>query len=710
MSKSLEDETAIKELDLGHLFLQSRKAVGRQIINQFHIAKKVDQRPDLSLHAFLRSFGVPDDELSTFDGFTSVLDEKLADIKEELISFDLIKALITVNEDIRSRAINKLMAGAPISISDIHQLSDWAAWFQASDEDEFLSDGEAALDRAVERVATGLKSVIRQKANELLKALILFNSTNSESSDVDNRSEVVQLASDLLIQFRSLFGTEFVGIEDWHLIALDNPENRELAQCNYALDRISKGDLGQNFLVLENGYYAWSALDSISYLAGVKLDKRDQRARFRPRPMRKLNALVLCANGGGQALGIEAAGFRISVLHENSAKVSVTSANKNRPDWNTIVSDLRDKDSRDRIVSAAKASGSLDLIAGALPTAMWKTGKDGFNDADDLLGHVTELLKSLAPRSFFLETHKDIHTKSHRSAKHKLLTDYAKLGYQAEIVDLDVSHFGVPQQGRVHTYIIGMRKSDWANYRSPVLASRVTRNLRDALGDIAFPNRSMSERSSDADARKAGWESRLYDIWAENWLNEKGDDLAADVRHYDSDHFDDWAKLRINTRLQEDVAPTNKEAFLHLTIPMLQRLQSLPDDWLLTSGSDEGKLAELKSMTPPRLALAIARSIHIALTDQEVDPAFEGAVTIRSGKRRWDYLRDYNDFKDPLQHAAMEWKLFIQDEFRARDVDIEPSDLLDDDNDEDAFDASEMDDQLKSSEAHWRSKCRMPIR
>ena len=51
------------------------------------------------------------------------------------------------------------------------------------------------------------------------------------------------------------------------------------------------------------------------------------------------SSVELCAGGGGQALGLEAAGFNHLVLVEIESH-SVRTLRQNRPSWNVVESDL----------------------------------------------------------------------------------------------------------------------------------------------------------------------------------------------------------------------------------------------------------------------------------------------------------------------------------------------------------------------------------
>ena len=61
--------------------------------------------------------------------------------------------------------------------------------------------------------------------------------------------------------------------------------------------------------------------------------------------MSQFNSLEVCAGAGGQALGLELAGFDHAALVELESAACNT-LRLNRPDWNVIEADLRRFDGR----------------------------------------------------------------------------------------------------------------------------------------------------------------------------------------------------------------------------------------------------------------------------------------------------------------------------------------------------------------------------
>lgn len=91
----------------------------------------------------------------------------------------------------------------------------------------------------------------------------------------------------------------------------------------------------------------------------------------------KFTALELCAGGGGQALGLEMAGFKHTAAVEYEAQFCET-LRANRPNWNVLNKDIRDLDPSDYT--------GLDLLAGGVPCPP-------FSIAGKQLGSVSKMAK-----------------------------------------------------------------------------------------------------------------------------------------------------------------------------------------------------------------------------------------------------------------------------------------------------------------------------
>ena len=99
---------------------------------------------------------------------------------------------------------------------------------------------------------------------------------------------------------------------------------------------------------------------------------------------RSLTSLEICAGAGGQALGLERAGFEHVALVEIDSHACAT-LRLNRPSWNVLHQDVRD-------FQACKFEG-VDLLAGGVPCPPFsKAGHQlGRDDERDLFPEALRL-------------------------------------------------------------------------------------------------------------------------------------------------------------------------------------------------------------------------------------------------------------------------------------------------------------------------------
>ena len=71
-----------------------------------------------------------------------------------------------------------------------------------------------------------------------------------------------------------------------------------------------------------------------------------------------LTCIEICSGAGGQALGLERAGFE-AMAHVEFDRHACETLRLNRPDWNVVEGDVRD--------FSAKEFKGVDLLAGGVP-------------------------------------------------------------------------------------------------------------------------------------------------------------------------------------------------------------------------------------------------------------------------------------------------------------------------------------------------------
>src|SRR6059058_985084 len=135
------------------------------------------------------------------------------------------------------------------------------------------------------------------------------------------------------------------------------------------------------------------------------------------------STVELCAGGGGQALGLEMAGFHHEALVEYERHFCTT-LRKNRPHWNTYQEDIRG-------FAGEKFSG-IDLLAGGVPCPPFSiAGKQlGADDDRDMFPAAMALVKKIKPRAVLLENVPGLASARFDSYRNDLLAELARLGYQ----------------------------------------------------------------------------------------------------------------------------------------------------------------------------------------------------------------------------------------------------------------------------------------
>ena len=106
--------------------------------------------------------------------------------------------------------------------------------------------------------------------------------------------------------------------------------------------------------------------------------------------------LELCAGGGGQALGLEMAGFHHAAAVEYEPQFCTT-LRKNRPHWNVIQTDIRNLRHQDFT--------GIDLLAAGVPCPPFSIASKqlGADDDRDMFPAALDLIEHTKPRAVLLE-------------------------------------------------------------------------------------------------------------------------------------------------------------------------------------------------------------------------------------------------------------------------------------------------------------------
>lgn len=139
------------------------------------------------------------------------------------------------------------------------------------------------------------------------------------------------------------------------------------------------------------------------------------------------NSIEICAGAGGQALGLEMAGFNHVALveYENDYCECMKS---NRPNWNVLCQDVHKFD-------GTPYFGNIDLLAGGVPCPPFSlAGKQlGAEDERDLFPQMLRLVEEIRPRAVMIENVKGLMGSKFDEYRNTILQKPHKTGYSVHI-------------------------------------------------------------------------------------------------------------------------------------------------------------------------------------------------------------------------------------------------------------------------------------
>ena len=321
-------------------------------------------------------------------------------------------------------------------------------------------------------------------------------------------------------------------------------------------------------------------------------------------------SLEICAGAGGQALGLEQAGFEHVALVEYEQDYCEC-LKFNRPEWNIICQDVHN-------FSGKPYRGEIDLLSGGVPCPPFSVaGKQlGSNDERDLFPEMLRLVDEIRPKVVMIENVRGLMSSTFSEYRLSILTSLMAMGYCPHIQLLNAADFGVPQlRQRVIIVAVSYELRDTFVYPFP--SKKETPSVGDTLFDL------MSAK---------GWNG------AEKW-RERANTIAPTIvggskKHGGADLGPTrarmaWAELGIDGRGVADVAPSKDFLGMpRLTPRMIARIQGFPDDWYF--GDKKTKACRMiGNAFPPPMARAVGERITKVLFDNKTD---YGTINYRSQK------------------------------------------------------------------------------
>ncbi|MCC6415425.1 MAG: DNA (cytosine-5-)-methyltransferase [Opitutaceae bacterium] len=323
--------------------------------------------------------------------------------------------------------------------------------------------------------------------------------------------------------------------------------------------------------------------------------------------MSKPTVLELCAGGGGQALGLEMAGFAHSGVVEYEPAFCTT-LRSNRPHWNVVQGDIRN-------LRAEDFTGS-DIVAAGVPCPPFSVaGKQlGADDERDMFPTALKIVSVVKPRAVLFENVPGLATARFADYRMNLFRQLAKLGYMPRSAVLHAMDFGVPQL-RPRFVIVALRADDDPYFSMPAPTAPPL-FVGDALADL------MEER---------GWQGA--DDWARRAQGIAPTVVGGSKKHGGPDLGPtrakrQWAELGVDGLGIADEAPAAdfpRDGNPRLTVRMVARVQGFPDSWVF-SGRKTIAYRQVGNAFPPPVAKAIGEALAMAFARRvRPGPVTEGA-------------------------------------------------------------------------------------
>ena len=192
--------------------------------------------------------------------------------------------------------------------------------------------------------------------------------------------------------------------------------------------------------------------------------------------MTGISSLEICAGGGGQALGLEGAGFE----HEGLVEIERHFCNTlrlNRPEWQVF-----EKDLRDFVDDDAESFKGIDLLAGGLPCPPFSVAGKQLGDRDErnLFPVTLDLVEVTNPRAVMIENVRGILGAVFEDFRQQLKARFSKMGYHADWRLFNASDFGVPQL-RPRVVIVAVRRDSVTHFSWPTGTDRNPPTVGDTL-------------------------------------------------------------------------------------------------------------------------------------------------------------------------------------------------------------------------------------
>jgi DNA (cytosine-5)-methyltransferase 1 len=336
------------------------------------------------------------------------------------------------------------------------------------------------------------------------------------------------------------------------------------------------------------------------------------------RRSRTYASVEVCAGAGGQAVGLEAAGFEHLALVEIDPHACET-MRRNRPKWNVVQRDLHHFIPWEHL-----GPGVVDLLAGGVPCPPFSmAGKQlGRDDDRDLFPVILGLAETIRPRVLMIENVRGLLQAKFDAYRAEVTARLERLGYRWDWRLLQARDYGVAQL-RPRSVLIAARPEIFRCFAWPHPHPGDTPTVGEVL------RKSMSSRGWEGARDWAAAADRIAPTLVGGSKKHGGADLGP-TRAKRA-----WREMGVDALgVADEVPGPGFRGLPRLTVAQAALLQGFPPDWVIP-GRKTAAYRQVGNAFPPPVAEAVGRSIASALAQADRaaparppgDPARAGTVT-----------------------------------------------------------------------------------
>lgn len=307
-----------------------------------------------------------------------------------------------------------------------------------------------------------------------------------------------------------------------------------------------------------------------------------------------LSSVEVCAGAGGQALGLERAGFGHELVLDLDPHACRT-LKYNRANWSVRQQDLRSFD--------GKPFKGVDVLAGGLPCPPFSIAGKQLGSADErnLFPEAIRLTDEIRPRAVMIENVRGLLEPQFCPYREYVSSQLKKMGYLSDWRLLNARDFGVPQL-RPRVVFVAIKRALFSNFCWPEPSKLVPSTVGEVLYDL------MHERCWSGAHEWRAKASNIAPTIVGGSHKHGGPDLGP-TRARKA-----WAALGVNgLSIAENAPDPDFSGMPRLTVRMVARLQGFPDDWMF-SGGKTAAYRQVGNAFPPPVAHAVASALNHALT------------------------------------------------------------------------------------------------